>query len=330
MKNGGSVTSSLPDEIALSKLGQLYRLARIRYSLLVLIPALWVGGVLAASLSGPINGLTAGILIAWFFIVLFGIGAWVFLIIPEKEEVKRKYVSHVLPYLFAQEGLTIDYYPSHDLQMKTFLQSGLFHDDYQTMLREDCIQGSASKMKFSMYQVAVQTLSRVTGRYGNSARLATNMFYGWAIHAIIPRIPGTHVIIPKGRKTNDESDDWVEKVHENWWSNPRVASTETGYVPFDALFTLYTDQPAAFFSVGKKEFLDFVIYLANTSTNAFAINMSGSVFALHIGHEKTSFRHMPDGNFATEYNPELLEEVKWFAQMLKDIQRFTSQSSSKP
>jgi hypothetical protein len=325
MNSPDSAAGPQLDETALERLGRMYRLSSVRYLFLLLIPALWVFGVLIASI-GRIDGLVAGFLIAWFFIVLFGVAAWVFLVIPEKEELKRKYVSHVLPFLFSRNGLNVDYYPSHDLSMATFLKSGLFHDDYNTMLREDCLQGSAARMQFSMYQVAVQIATRSYGRYGSSARTATNQFYGWAIHAIIPRIAGTHVILPRRRKTGDESDDWLEKTGRSWTTNPKCAPLLTGYAPFDQLFILYTDNQQVFFSFATKEFLDFLIYLYNTTKNAFGINASGNVFALHMGHDDPTFRHMPNGNFVTEFDPELLEEVKWFSDMIKGIQKFTSRA----
>jgi len=254
--------------------------------------------------------------------VLFGVGAWVFLLIPPKEEIKRKYVSHVLPFLFSQQGIQVNYYSSHDLSMATFLRSGLFHNNYQTMLREDCIQGSASRMQFSMYQVAVQTFSRISGRYGNSVRSATNEFYGWAIHVLIPRVAGTHVILPRSKKTSDESDDWLDKTTRNWATNPKCPAQQTGYAAFDEIFVLYSDNQQGFFSFATREFLDFLIYLHDTTKNAFGVNVSGGVFAMHIGHEDPNFRHMPSGNFLTEYNPELLEEVKWFSDLIKGIQKF--------
>src|SRR5688572_7392588 len=98
MNTGDSPLAPALDQNALQKLGRSYRLARVRYLLLLLVPLLWLLGVFIASLFGPIGSLASGILIAWFFLVLFGVGAWVFLLIPEKEEIKRKYVSHVLPF----------------------------------------------------------------------------------------------------------------------------------------------------------------------------------------------------------------------------------------
>jgi hypothetical protein len=326
MNSPGSATAFQPDESALRQLGRMYRFSRIRYLLLLLIPALWIlGGTLVGM--GHYDSLSVGILIAWFFVVLFGVGAWVFLFIPEKEELTRKYVSHVLPFLFQREGLTVDYYPSHDLSMAAFLKSGLYHDRYNTMLREDCIQGSVTRMQFSMYQVAVQTVSGHMGRYGNHSRTATNEFYGWAIHCLIAPVRGTHVILPRSRKTGDESDDWLEKVSENWSTNPRCPAQLTGYAAFDGQFVLYTDNPQAFFSFATKEFFDFLIYLSGTSGNAFALNISGGLLAFHMGHESPSFRYCPDGDFASEYHPELLQEAKWFCDLLKGIQRFTMRSA---
>jgi hypothetical protein len=323
MNSPDSAAVPTPDSEALRKLGRMYRFARFRYSFLLLIPALWLLGFVLAPPDSSL-GLPEVVLLVWFFVVLFGVAAWVFLVIPEKQEIQRKYVSHVLPFLFHQQGLAVNYYPTHDLSMAMFLRSGLFHEDYNTMLREDCLQGAASRMVFAMYQVAVQTISRVSGRYGASASSATNQFYGWAIHCIVPPVRNTHVILPRKRKTSDESDDWLEKTCESWSTNPKCEAGSIGYPPFDERFIVYTDNPQAFFSFATKEFLDFLIYLHTTTNNAFGINISGSLFALHMGHETPGFRHVPDGNFETHYNPELLQEVKWFADLIKGVQRFTA------
>lgn len=323
MNSPGSAAVPAPDSEALQKLGRMYRFARFRYAFLLLIPVLWMLGTSFVSFDS-IAGLSLAVLIIWFFVVLFGVSAWVFLVIPSTTEIKRKYVSHVLPFLFHREALKVNYYPSHDLGMAAFLRSGLFHEQYHTMLREDCIQGDAGRMEFALYQVAVQTVSRMSGRYGNSARSATNQFYGWAIHCIIPSVRNTHVVIPRKRKTDDESDDWLEKTRESWTTNPKCAAQLVGYAPFDAEFIVYTDNLQAFYAFATRDFLDFLLYLHSTSKNAFGVNISGSLFALHMGHEMPDFRHVPNGNFVTEYHPELLQEVKWFAGLIKGVQRFSS------
>lgn len=310
-----------PDEQALRSLGRMYRFSRIRYLLLLLIPALWFLGFVLAGLS-EMSSLSVGFLIGWFFVVLFGVGAWVFLLIPDKEEIRRKYVSHILPALFRRENLEINYYPSHDLSVHSLLKSGLYHDDYSTVLREDCITGTTGRMNFGMYQVAVQVVTGVSGRYGNSARIATNMFYGWVIHCIIPTVRGTHVIIPRNRKTGDESDDWLEKVKQNWWNNPKSAAYESGNAALDREFVFFTDQLQTFQSFATKEFLEFLLYLQQSATNAFAITISGNLFMMHIGHVSPSFRHCPDGDFVNDIHPEMEQDVKWFTSLLKGVQKF--------
>lgn len=328
MNEPGSAVLFQPDREALQKLGKMYRFSRIRYLLLLLIPVLWIlGGYLSGFSS--MDDLVAGILIAWFFVVFFGVGAWVFLLIPDKEEIKRKYVSHVLPFLFRKEGIEITYHPSHDLSVNSLLKSGLYHDRYSTILREDCIAGSAGRMNFGMYQVAVQATSGFNGgRYSPSSRVMTNLFFGWVIHCIIPSTRGTHVILPKHRKTEGESDDWLMKVGENWWQNPKCPAYETGYQPFDEEFILYSDQPEVFHSFATKEFMDFLLYLQKSSSDAFAINVSGNLLMMHMGHAEPSFRYCPDGDFVSEVHPDLEQDVKWFTSLLKGVQRFTA--SAKP
>lgn len=322
MKQSVAAKPGTLDPEYLRDLGKLYHFARYRYWYLLLIPALWIlGGILTTFT--VMDGLVAGLLIAWFFIVLFGVGAWVFLVNPEKEEVVRKYVAHVLPCLFRREDLDIQYFPSHDLSVKSLLRSGLYHDRYSAILREDCISGTTGRMNFGMYQVAVQTASSFGGaRYSPRSRVLTNQFYGWAIHCVVPNVNGVHVILPRHRKTQHESDDWLEKVIENWMSNPKCLQLPTGYHAFDAVFVVYSDQPPAFHSFANKDFLDFLLYLQSGSHNAFGINISGNLFAMHMGHKTPTFRHCPDGDFASEFHPELLEDVKWFADLLKGIQRF--------
>lgn len=311
------------DENALGKLGKMYRFARVRYGLLLLIPLLWLLGGAMVSLEPEADWVVV-FLIIWFFVVLFGVAAWVFLLIPETEEIKRKYVSHVLPFLFQKCSVDINYYPSHDLSVNSLLKSGLYHNSYNTILREDCINGNASRMQFGMYQVAVQTgaYTMGAGRLGTRSRIMTNEFYGWVIHCVIAPVSGTHVILARNRKTSHESDDWLEKTNESWWQNPKCPPQLTGHAAFDKHFILYTSNPQVFFGFATKEFLDFVVYLGETTTNSFGINISGTLFAMHIGHVSPTFRHVPRGNFVSDFNPDLIEEVKWFSGLVKGVQKY--------
>lgn len=315
--------SQNPEELlALELLAKKYRLARFRFTLLLLIPALWIIGGILISAIFDMYGAGVPIMLIWIFVVLFGVGAWVFLMIPHKLEIERQYAKLVVPALLKQEGIQAEYYQAHTLATASFLKSGLYQEKYSTIRREDSVTGKALGMPFGMYQLAVQ-VSTPLGRSAFQPRttLLTNHFYGWVIQCGITPVAGRHVLLFKTRKTSHESDDWLAPVQKYWQTNPECPPLFSGNPVFDAHFLLFSDRPKVAEDLFHPEVRQFLLYLAETSENAFAISISGNVLTMHIGHSEPTFRSCPKENFGREYHPRMLEEAKWFSDLLKGMRK---------
>ena len=312
-----------PEEVfdELRKLEKKALLARWRYPALLLIPLLWILGGVLISFGSP-GELEVGILLAWFFLTLFGVSGYVFLVCPTTDEVQLKYATLVVPLLFETKGLTANYYTAHDLKMAAVLKSGLMHEQYSTMLREDSIVGKSLRMEFGMYQVAIQKASGFgSARYSGGTRVLTNQFFGWVIHCVIPSVRGTHVILPL-RKTGDgESEDWIVNTVTAWKSNTHAQRYSSGNTVFDQLFHVYTNDVKSLASFAAPEFLEFLRYLQSTATNSFAISISGNLFVMQIGISSLKFRLCPSDSFTQKVHPDLMQEVVWYSDLFKGIER---------
>jgi hypothetical protein len=305
----------------LEKLEKQHKKARFRYALLLYIPVLWILGIAAAyALDNPV--LWEGIAI-YLVGVVFLIGAWVFAIIPSRESLEKKYARIVLPALFEQRGIKASYFNSHLLSITAFLKSGLYQENYSTLLREDSLTGDAQGMPFGMYQVAVQVASGVGGGSVTRprSRILTNHFYGWVIQCGITAKPGQHTLVFRDRKTAHESDDWILPVREYWFKQMSPVSLHAPANSFEDFFLLFTDQPKAAAEIFNPAFQKLLVYLAQTSVNAFALTISGNLFTLHIGHDDPTFRSCPEKNFDASYHPQMLLDVQWYSDLLKGIKQ---------
>jgi len=305
----------------LEKLEKQYKKARFRHAKLLYIPALWILGIASAyAIDNPF--LWEGIAI-YLVAVVFLVGAWVFAIIPTKESLEKKYARIVLPALFKQRGITATYFNSHLLSISAFLKSGLYQENYSTLLREDSLTGDVQGMPFGMYQVAVQVASGVGGGSVTRprSRILTNHFYGWVIQCGITAVAGQHTLIFRDRKTSHESDDWIIPVREYWLKRLSPVSVSLQANSFEDCFLLFTDQPKVAAGIFDPEFQKLLIYLAQTSVNAFAITISGNLFTLHMGHNDPTFRTCPEKDFSSTYHPQLAIEVQWYCDLLKGIKQ---------
>lgn len=66
---------------------------------------------------------------------------------------------------------------------------------------------------------------------------------------------------------------------------------------------------------------EFLLYLAKTTKNAFAISIQRSTIFLLTGHESATFRKCPDADFAGTFPPEMVEDVQWFTALVRGLSR---------
>lgn len=254
---------------------------------------------------------------------IFAVGAWVFLKLPVLSEVERKYSQLILPGLFTKAGASeVLVSKRHDLSMKTFLEAGLFHDKYSTISREDCIQGKFSERPFGMYEVAMQTVATYGGMSPMQNTIGTNRFYGWFIIVPAERIPGFHFITMRYRNNDGESDDWHTLTFQHWEEDQQLQKITLGETKFDDAFLLNTDQPETLRTILNPSVQEFLLYVASTTKNSFAISIQRSRIYMMIGHETATFRKCPEKKFTEEIHPEMIEDVKWYADLLRGLQKF--------
>lgn len=270
-----------------------------------------------------------GLEIKWLFVAyagfcvatIFVVGGWIFLKLPVLSEIEHSYAQLVLPGLFTKSGASeVLVGKRHDLAMKTFLEAGLFYDKYSTISREDWIQGKFNERSFGMYEVALQTVATYgAGPMQNT--IGTNRFYGWFIIIPIDRMPGFHFITMRYRNNEHESDDWHTLNFRHWTEDEQLQKITLGEAKFDDAFLLNTDQPDALRGMLTPSVQEFLLYAATTTKNSFAISIQRSRIYLMIGHERASFRKCPDKKFTEEIHPEVLEEVKWFSDLVRGLTR---------
>ncbi|HTF05470.1 MAG TPA: DUF3137 domain-containing protein [Bacteroidia bacterium] len=255
---------------------------------------------------------------------VFIVGAWVFLKLPVLTEVEHKYAQVVLPGLFTKTGATeVRVGKHHDLSMKTFLEAGLYHDKYSSISREDYIQGKFNERPFGMYEIAIQTVATYGGG-GAQNTVGTNRFYGWFIIVPADRISGFHFITMRYRNNNGESDDWHTLTLQHWEEDVHLQKFVPGESKFDDAFLLNTNQPEALHEILTPSLQEFLLYAAATAKNSFAISIQRSRIYVMIGHERANFRQCPEKKFTEEFHPDLLEDVKWYADLLKGIHKVGS------
>jgi hypothetical protein len=267
--------------------------------------------------------------IKWLFLAyaafcvatIFVVGALIFMKLPVLSEVERSYAQLVLPGLFAKAGATeVRVGKRHDLAMKTFLEAGLFYDKYSTISREDWVQGKFNEQTFGMYEVALQTVATYgAGPMQNT--VGTNRFYGWFIVVPVHRISGFHFITMHYRNNEGESDDWHTLNYQHWVEDQQLQKIKLGETKFDDAFLLNTDQPEMLRGMLTPSVQEFLLYIASTTKNSFAISIQRSRIYMMIGHERANLRMCPEKKFTEEIHPELLEEVKWYADVLRGLSR---------
>lgn len=306
-----------PQELApedrLRRLEKQYRRSRQKWLFIAAIPVLWAIGAiplfsLGYSWLGPVYT-------AWCILVVFAIGAYVIFRFPVADEVEHEHAQVILPGLLTKLGVeAAAVHKRHNLSTKTLLDAGLYYGKYNAWLREDCIQGTISGFNFGMYETAIQIASTAGGGYDR-----TNEFYGWFIAVNIRPLQGFHFITMRRRVNSGESDDWHRKTLSHWENDRQLQKIASGNKEFDEAFRLNTDHPAALMSRLDDAAMDFLLYLARTTKNSFALSIQRSHIFLLIGHEGANLRRSRKGDFTLDYSDEIAEEVHWYIEAIKSL-----------
>lgn len=312
-----------PTEIAsperLATLEKRYHRSRKKIRIILLIPALWMIG---AAVAASINELWVWqALVGWCLLVLFLVGVYILYQVPGTDDVVHQYAMEILPGLFRKAGADeVHVAKRHDLSMKTFLEAGLYYDKYSSISREDCIGGKINGSDFGMYEIAIQVKTMTDSLTSNNG-IATNHFYGWFIVVSAPRISGFHFVTMRRRVNSGESDDWHKKTVSHWESNTTFQEVATDDRSFNEAFLLNSDHPAQLLQLLNPSLCGYLMHLAETTSNSFAVSIQRGHVYLLIGHENADLRKCPSRNFATEIDPQLADNVRWYVELIKGFQK---------
>lgn len=314
-----------PAEIAsverLKTIEKRYGRSRKKIWFVLAIPSLWLLGAIVANTIDELWAWEA--LVGWCLMTTFLMGVYVLYQVPSTDDAVHWYSQEILPGLLIKLGVeTVRVARRHNLSMKIFLESGLYYDKYSAISREDSIQGRINGADFGMYEIAVQTGSTMmSAQAGTTASVRTNQFYGWFIVVNTAQVNGFHFITLRKKLTRGESDDWHEKTISHWEKDQVMQKVSTGNSRFDDLLLVNSDRPESLRQLLNSSALDFLVYIAETSSNAFAISIQrGNIYIL-IGHEKPEFRKVPEGDFTTQLSPEMVADAKWFVELIRGLVR---------
>ncbi|HEU4717240.1 MAG TPA: hypothetical protein VFU15_05385 [Bacteroidia bacterium] len=228
--------------------------------------------------------------IIWIFVVIFGLGAFIHVILPEPTELSRVFKKSILPGLLNENGLTAKYYSSHGLKPDSFMKAGLFRENYSHFERLDCISGKYRNIPFWLYELKVQT-SDTMGRglvFTPRTRVVTTVFYGWVLHVPVRTLHGKVFIIPRREKKNDESDDWVKTTREYFGDRSDYSPLLFDNPEFNARYIVFSDR-ADRNSAFTAPVLAFFSRLYDISPNAPAFSFCEDLASMHVGISDDGF-----------------------------------------
>jgi hypothetical protein len=248
-------------------------------------------GVVNDQIGLIVFGSTVGLLLA---IMATG---WFVVFLPDKAGVSKHWKKIVLPHLLRSIGVDGEYHTGNDLAPKTFLHSGLFKEHYNTLSREDCFLGAYKHVRFGLYQIAAQRRSIMgygTGIRDPRSRVLTNIFYGLVLHVPLQKKFSGVWVIPKNRRTDHESDDWLLPVLEYRRKKEGIIVVPSGHSEFDARFSVFCYQPQEAAILLKPWFCSLVFRIQENWGNGLALSFVDQLAALHVGHASPKFDLDPD------------------------------------
>jgi hypothetical protein len=296
------------------------KLAENKLLLWLLVPVLWIISlVIAFSIQSTGVYIFCGI---WVFAVLFGIGAFIHVVLPSNEEISNRYKKIVLPELMRLSGINGDYSLAHGLKVDSFLKAGLYHERYSHFERYDSIIAEYSGIKFGLYELAVQIaktmggqMSVGTGMGVPQTSMLTNMFYGWVLHVPVRNFSGSTYIIPV-RKTSRETDDWIDETRK-YFEKEKMQKFQTGSSDFDVVYTVYTTAPMESAALLSPDFRTFLLDAHKLSANAPGFSFTGTRAYMHVGISGAAFDRQPRSKIFPANTGPQMERLRFFGWAMK-------------
>jgi hypothetical protein len=307
-----------PEE--LEKLGMQYRRSRRKYLYLLLIPALWA--VSSTLFLVPEFEWAPELASLLYIVALFGVSAFVFVGISSPGEITHRYSQLIIPGLFRHLGAKdVEVFTSHTVSTAAILESKLYTGAYDSIQRRDCIMGNMRGMDFGMYEIAIQTGHSLSGSRVLTSSAMTNQFFGWFIMIPARNFIGEHFIIMRNRVSGSEADDWHKKTIKRWSEFPQFFYNENDKSAFNETFLVATSHMQQMNQLLTTEAKEFLLFIAESTGNAFGISIRGNMLCVLIGEDDGSFHYAPDGLFTETIPHESAENARWYMALLDGIRK---------
>jgi Protein of unknown function (DUF3137) len=222
-------------------------------------------------------------------------GGWIEAVLPDYEAINKRWKRVVFPYLLKVAEIKGEYHTTHDLSAKTFLNMGLYKDPYSYFHRQDFFTGYFKNAHFALYQLGVEKRSRYRrlGRFGQSSFGPTDTndiyFHGLVLHVLLHKSFSGTWIIPRKRKTQHESDNWLNAVLKYRQRKEGVVAVLSGHPELDASFYIFTRDPREAAFILKPWFCQVLVEVQWAWKNGLAVSFVDTMAALHVGHPETRF-----------------------------------------
>lgn len=181
------------------------------------------------------------------FLILVGGAVWISLRFPDADEINDAYRKQILPLLVKDTLPAWSSASDHGLSLAELVNTGLYSDRSNQVLKEDFFTGPAGKTTAKIYEVLVRAnvLRKVYSPRGGSSyeRHVYNSFYGYFYFlSPLPAFSSRCWIFSR-KKKNAWMDDWIDTSVKN--ASRLHETIQTNDPEFDAEFVVFCENTAA-------------------------------------------------------------------------------------
>lgn len=222
----------------------LYWVLLLPVSLLISITLVNLFGMIKPKLGENIPAAIGGTIGFLFFV---GGAVWISLRFPDPDDINDQYRKAILPLLVKDTLPGWHSVPDHGLGLKEIVNTGLFRDRANQVIREDYFTGPAGNATAKIYEVNIRSnaLRKIQVPKGGSfyEREITTRFYGYFFFlSPVAHFSSVCWIFPRNKKTW-LSDDWITVSRKQ--TDRERDEIKTGNAEFDAQFFVYAEDAAA-------------------------------------------------------------------------------------
>lgn len=181
------------------------------------------------------------------FLLFIGGAVWISLRFPDADDINDEYRRNILPLLVKDTLPGWSSASDHRLTLAELVNTGLYSDRSNQVLKEDFFTGPAGKATAKIYEVLVRSnvLRKVRMPKGGSfyERQITNTFYGYFYFLSPMPAFASRCWIFSREKKGAWTDDWIDVSVKNM--SLQRESMSTGDTAFDRAFVVFCEDKAA-------------------------------------------------------------------------------------